>query len=177
MAEAPEVDSLGLFNAHLGPPPYPSNEKYQAHLLDQYKLYVEMADRVSSRRQQANSYFLTVNSAILAFVGYVTSRDDSSYLWLVGIAGVTLSVLWYHIITSFRDLNTAKWKVVHHIEQRLPMSPYDAEWKAVGEGRNPKLYWPVSHIERAVPWVFLILHSFVVFKTVPWASLKAAVCS
>lgn len=50
---------------------YPSNDKWHSHLLDQYKLYVEMADRISQRRTTANSYFLSVNSAILAFAGYL----------------------------------------------------------------------------------------------------------
>ncbi len=29
-------------------------EHYQSHLLEQYKLYVEMADRISARRGQIN---------------------------------------------------------------------------------------------------------------------------
>ena len=36
-------------------------EKYKEHLLEQYKLYVEMADRISGRRQTANSFFLSIN--------------------------------------------------------------------------------------------------------------------
>ncbi len=38
-------------------------ERYQAVLLEQYKLYVEMADRVSARRALANTFFLTLNTA------------------------------------------------------------------------------------------------------------------
>lgn len=161
-------DDLGLFSSIPEAPPYPAQEKYQAHLLDQYKLYVEMADRVSSRRQTANSYFLSVNSAILAFVGYVTDSDSGGYLWLLSVAGMVLSVLWFQIITSHRDLNTAKFKIIHQIEQRLPLSLYDAEWNAMGRGKNPTLYRPLSHIERFVPWVFLALHFYVFMQTVPW---------
>ncbi len=43
--------------------------QYRADLLDIYKLYVEMADRISQRRQSANSFFLTLNSVIVALVG------------------------------------------------------------------------------------------------------------
>jgi hypothetical protein len=35
---------------------YPSDQ-LRGHLLEQYKLYLEMADRISSRRQSANSFF------------------------------------------------------------------------------------------------------------------------
>lgn len=150
---------------------YPTNEKWHSHLLDQYKLYVEMADRISQRRTSANSYFLSVNSAILAFAGYLTSKDSTEYLWLLAVAGILLCVLWFNIITSYRNLNTAKWEVVQQIEERLPISPYAAEWEAVQKGRNPKLYRPLSHIERVVPWIFVGLHIVVLAKVFPWGGL------
>lgn len=170
-------DELGLFNSIPDQPPYPANEKYQGHLIDQYKLYVEMADRVSARRQQANSYFLSINTAMLAFVGYITSKDSSDYIWMIGASGVALSVLWFYLITSYRDLNTAKWKVVHHIEKQLPITPYAAEWKAMGEGKDAALYRPLSHIERGVPWVFLLMHVYVFLRTFPWQSVDRLLCA
>jgi hypothetical protein len=167
------VDQSMLWNDIQEGVTYPHNEKWYSHLLDQYKLYVEMADRISQRRTTANSYFLSVNTAILAFVGYLTQKDSIEYLWLLAVAGGTLTLLWYSIIVSYRNLNTAKWGVVHEIEKRLPISPYDAEWEAVERGRNSKLYRPISHIEAGVPWVFLSLHAVVLVKTFPWAVVKS----
>lgn len=164
----PEVDNSGLFNEIADGQVYPHNEKWYSHLLDQYKMYVEMADRVSSRRATANSYFLSVNSAILAFVGYLSSKDTEDYLWLLALGGITLSVLWEALITSYKHLNTAKFLVIHKIEKRLPISPYDAEWEAMGRGKNPKLYRPITHIEQGVPYVFIALHTIVVIRTFPW---------
>jgi hypothetical protein len=166
------VDQSMLWNEVKEGEVYPHNEKWYSHLLDQYKLYVEMADRISQRRTTANSYFLSVNSAILAFVGYLTEKDSTAFLWLLAVAGVTLTLLWREIIVSYRNLNTAKWSVVHEIEKRLPISPYDAEWQAVQRGRNSKLYRPISHIEAGVPWIFLVLHVIVFAKTFPWASVR-----
>ncbi len=34
-----------------------NKEKYHEHILEQYKLYVEMADRISARRNMANVFF------------------------------------------------------------------------------------------------------------------------
>lgn len=150
---------------------YPENEKYQAHLLEQYKLYVEMADRVSARRQTANSYFLSINTALLGFIGYATGKDAGDQLWLLGLVGVVLSYLWYRVIVSYRDLNSGKFKVVHEIEKRLPISPYDAEWEAMGRGKDPSLYRPLTHVEKAVPLVFLALHAFVALRAVPFGRL------
>lgn len=156
---------------------YPANDKWHSHLLDQYKLYVEMADRLSQRRTSANSYFLSINSAILAFAGYLTSKGSAEYLWLLAIAGVLLCALWRNVITSYRNLNTAKWEVVQQIEERLPISPYAAEWEAVEHGKNPKLYRPLSHIEGIVPWVFASLQLIVLVKTFPWNATVSSVQS
>lgn len=164
----PEIDKSGLFNEVADGQVYPSNEKWYSHLLDQYKLYVEMADRISNRRATANSYFLSVNSAILAFVGYLTAKDSTDFLWLLAIAGVTLCYFWRSLILSYKNLNTAKWLVVHKIEKRLPISPYDAEWDAMGRGENSKLYKPITHIEMGVPLVFMALHAVVFFRTFPY---------
>lgn len=69
--------------------------------------------------------------------------------------------MWYRLIRSYKDLNTAKFKVIHEIEQKLPCAPYDLEWEKVGRGKDSKLYLPFTHIEICVPWVFLALHVFV----------------
>ena len=52
-----KIDNAELFNEIQGDTTYPENEKWHSHLLDQYKLYVEMADRISQRRATANTYF------------------------------------------------------------------------------------------------------------------------
>lgn len=41
---------------------------YESAVLDQYRLYVEMADRVSARRGLTNSFFLTLNTGIFTLV-------------------------------------------------------------------------------------------------------------
>ena len=130
-----------------------------------------MADRISSRRATANSYFLSVNSAILAFIGYISSKDSAEYLWLLAAGGLTLSILWETLIISYRNLNTAKFLVIHKIEKRLPISPYEAEWEAIGRGKNKKLYRPLSHIEMGVPYVFMALHVVVLARSFPWSWL------
>src|ERR1700693_4560599 len=44
-----------------------------ATILELYKTAVEMADRTSARRAGANSFFLTLNTALAAVVGIVSS--------------------------------------------------------------------------------------------------------
>ena len=142
---------------------YVSDESYQSHLLEQYKLYVTSAENISNRRQTANAFFVTVNTALVSLAGYLNFGADRllDFYWLISFAGIVISYMWYRLIRSYKDLNTAKFKVVHEIEKNLPISPYDAEWEAVGRGENSKLYLPFTHIEIFTPWVFIILHFFV----------------
>ena len=88
-------------------------------------------------------------------------------------AGIVLCYAWYRLIRSYRDLNGAKFKVIHRLERRLPAAPYDAEWEAVGRGEDSDLYLPFTHIEIAVPWVFLALHIVVLAKAIPWQLLAS----
>lgn len=141
-------------------------ERYTDHILELYKLYVEMADRISSRRQTANSFFLTINSAIVALVGYVNLASDQNaaaflFYALVAIAGMMLAYLWYRLVLSYKQLNSGKFKVIHAIESMLPLRLYDAEWTALGRGKDPNLYKPFTHIEILVPWVFFFIHAIV----------------
>ncbi len=56
--------------------------------MELYKLAVEMADRVSARRGTANAFFVTVNTALLAFLGLA----ELSVAWPVAVGGVVISV-------------------------------------------------------------------------------------
>ena len=139
-------------------------DRYDDIILAQYSLYVEMADRISARRHSANSYFLTVNSLLVALSGFLASQLDGEH-WtrdssavLIPLAGIVLCFVWYYLIRSYRQLNTAKFKVVHEIESLLPLAPYDAEWEALERGENRAVYWPFTHVEKWVPFVFGTLY-------------------
>ena len=152
---------------------------YRAHYIEIYKLYVEMADRISSRRQSANSFFLSVNTAIIAVVSYIqlglSKGERSDFYWLISLAGMALCYMWYRLIRSYKDLNSGKFKVIHSIEDNLPISPYDAEWESIGRGKDPKLYLPFTKVEMVVPWIFFILHLVVFVRVIPWSIIFAKI--
>ena len=126
-------------------------------VLEQYRLYVEMADRVSQRRALANT-FPPLNTAVLTALGvWLPGRPPAQPWWLVVplLAVLGECGAWFSLVRSYRLLNAAKYEVIGALEERLPASPYwRAEWWALGEGRDPRRYWPLSHIERAVPVFF-----------------------
>jgi hypothetical protein len=98
-----------------------TNDDRKPEVLDQYKLAVEMADRVSGRRGAANGFYLTAASALLA-----TSEGLS--LAIAAVAGMALSIAWWTQLTSYRNLNAAKWKVIGDLENKLSAQPFADEW-------------------------------------------------
>jgi hypothetical protein len=120
---------------------------------------------VSARRGTANAYFVTVNTALLAFLG-LTSLDAA---WPVAAGGVVISVTWALLIKSYRDLNTAKFTVINEAEKRLPIKIFYDEWQELKkdppESWLPKdwrgwwkRYVEFTIVEMVVPLVFAVLY-------------------
>lgn len=153
-------------------------------VLELYKTAVEMADRTSARRAGANSFFLTLNTALAAVVGIVSSARkppphgnlptfDPFGLILTAVAGVVLAFTWRALLRYYRRLNGAKWDVINGLEKRLPAQPFTDEWALLHatsqaeEGTPPKWrgWWrrEVKHreatvVEQVVPLVFVAIY-------------------
>lgn len=148
------LDLLRQAKAAYGP-------EYEKHLFEQYKLYVDMADRISARRMLANSFFVGVHTALItAFT--VMLKEKVLQPTLSGLAPfmavVLLCFIWWRVVHSYRQLNSAKFKVIHALEQMLPAAPFDAEWTAMGRGADARLYLPLTHVENWVPVCFGVLY-------------------
>ncbi len=146
-------------------------EKYIDHFLDQYKIYLTMLDNISDRRQKSNEFFMGLNTAIIGVLGYVETKDlpyAPILFLLVPFVGCLISYFWYHIVRSYKNLNTAKFAVVHGIEQRLPITMFETEWAYVENGENKKKYYPFTHIEINIPKIFIALYASIFLLNVPW---------
>ena len=146
-------------------------DNYRKDVLDLYKMYVASADKISERRQTANSFFLTLNTTIVGLVGYLNfSRDpktaDPKLFALVAIAGMLICYMWYSMIRSYKNMNAGKFRVINTIEHMLPIRPYEAEWIALEQGKNPIRYLEFSQVEKNIPRVFFLLHLVVLLMSV-----------
>ncbi|MYB49349.1 MAG: hypothetical protein F4X72_08835 [Dehalococcoidia bacterium] len=133
-------------------------KSFKADLLEQYKLYVQSAENVSTRRIASSRYLLTINAALVALYGLQSANFGQGY-WtlLIPVIGIPVSLLWYLIIKSHADLNTVKFKVIHELEQHLPAAMYKHEWRLAEEGQGPA-YRAVTKIEKWIPILFAGLH-------------------
>jgi len=145
-------------------------EKFHEHLLEQYKLYVEMADRVGTRRAQTNRFYISLLSGLLAVLSIVVGRNIFSdfqaiVFAVVALLGLALCILWNINIRSYRNLNSGKFKIIHYMEQSLPFPCYDKEWEILKEEKEGKTYLQLTRVEQyvpiilAIPYILLLIYS------------------
>ena len=163
MASEPNTVERELFGEHKSET---SNETEVPILLEQYKLFVGTSEALVSRRQQVNTFFLSVNSIILAAAGLLI-RGQTAHsiagpaLVMLGMSGMVLCFAWRRMILSFGQLNRGKFDVIHALERRLPARVFAAEWVALGKGGDPSKYKPFTRTESLTPWIFGVLETVV----------------
>src|SRR3954447_13535705 len=94
-----------------------------------FELYLATAEKVSDRRAQANSWMLSVNSAIVGLYGYLQAGNlgtaqKAVWLWAIPATGALVSLAWAALLSSYRKLNSAKFAVLAQLEADLPFLPF-----------------------------------------------------
>lgn len=147
-------------------------------VLEIYKMLIDMADKVSQRRQNANNFYLSVNTALTGASAYLATTAPNSPInvFILSIAGFLVALLWKRNIDSYKDLNSGKFQVIDEIEKALPIAAFTAEWQFLERGRNRRLYRPFHTVEILVPFIFAAVHLAQILRTVPWNSITAKLC-
>ena len=129
-----------------------------------YEIHVEMADRVSQRREGANKLFVATLSAMLVLLAAALMFGSESGGFSVKIAvpvmaltGFFLAVSWYITIRSYRQLNTGKFHALQELEKSLPFAFYTVEWEKLQEGTDWRIYWKLTVVETFLPCIFSVL--------------------
>jgi hypothetical protein len=141
-------------------------------LVEQYKVYVEMTDRLSSRRFEANRFYSTILTGLFAVLSFAIDQAalnplEREIIFLgVSIFGIILSILWFVNIRSYRLINSAKFKVINEMEKHLSFPCYEREWKIINGGKGEHGYFQFTTIERFVPLIFLIPYAILAIYSI-----------
>lgn len=101
-------------------------------VLAQWQTCVEMTNSVSQRRDTMNNIFVTLN---LAIVAAISINWDVKSLFIL-VAGIVVSVIWLLFIRNYKLLNTEKFHVINDIEKKLPVKPFNDEWKRLEKNKK-----------------------------------------
>jgi hypothetical protein len=151
--------------------------------IDVYKMLVDMADKVSARRQTANNFYLSVNTLLVGASSWAAmfgAGKDGAVL--LSLAGLAVALVWGRNIATYKDLNAGKFHVITELEKELPLAPYGAEWDVLqrSEGdrsRGSKRYRPFHSVEILVPIIFASMHVAQIGRLVPWARWISITCA
>ena len=135
-----------------------ANPQDQAALVEQYKLYVEMADRVSNRRIEINKFYISLLSGLLVLLSLISipAELQNGVLVAISLLSISLCLLWIVNIRSYKELNALKFKVIEEMEQSLPFRCYTREWEILKGEANQRSYFRLTRIEQYVPLLLLL---------------------
>lgn len=142
---------------------------FYGHLLEEYKLYVEMVDRVSSRRIQASQFYISLLSALFGVIAILVEKkvltiSESPLLLVVSLLGILLCFIWHININSYKQLNSLKFQVIAEMEAYLPFPCYAREWQILKKKNNQ--YQRLSKVEKYVPLTIAFLYLGLAFYAI-----------
>lgn len=139
-----------------------NNEIYHQLLMEQYKVYVEMADRVNARRSLANTFFMTFHAIILGTLGLTLSHEQIvhrvGFLLFPLLGLLVMCYAWWCLVQYFRRTMRAKNVVIAGLEKRMPSSPSSVEERKAMGRENP--YSQLKRMEVILPIIFALLYVF-----------------
>lgn len=121
-------------------------QKDNKNIFDIYKMYVETTQHISNCRQQSNNFYILLNSGIVAYNAHFAS-------FFISMFGILINIVWILKIKSYKNLNSAKFKVINKLEKFFPVEVFNDEYKIL---KNTK-YKSLSDYEIYVPWIFILL--------------------
>ena len=129
-------------------------------LLALHKLYVEMANAVSQRRDNANKFFLTLATApfallVLASRGYQDVFSNPLLMVASGAIGMAVSIAWLLNLWTYQKLNKAKYGVILEIEAELPHAGFTREWDLLEADH----YQGLTKTEMVLPTLALLVYA------------------
>ena len=132
--------------------------------LELYRLYLATAERVSDRRAAANTWMLSVNTAVIGLYGYLGGDrapvpPADRWLWFLAVpaVGLLLCLAWAALLASYRKLNAAKFRVLQELESELPFPVFTRE-QEIYKTSNRKQF---ASVEAWIPILFTALYTLI----------------
>ena len=119
-------------------------------IVEQWSKAVEMADTSIDKRINSTNVYITIEAALIAVMSF--AKDWINYI--IPIVGVTVAVVWFFSIRSYRALSKTKYIVINEMEELLPVKPFRYEWELL---KANKRYKHVTTLEQCLPIIFGVL--------------------
>ena len=133
----------------------PDTQARKHSLLQQYEICVEMADRVSQRRDSTNRFFASfLTTATVALLA--ADRMGEIQPWIIILAcafGLLISWTWVSTLQEYKKLNKAKFQVILAMEKELAWACFGEEHRCKKSMKGGSL----TDVEKWVPRAFAVM--------------------
>lgn len=120
---------------------------------EQYKLFIESAEKNSDKRIMQNNIYLTIN---LAFISYIAiQQSDLKQNIVMLIIGIIICLIWFLTINNYSKRNKVKFDIINESDYG---SLYKEEWKRISVLTALTVYEKTS----AIIFILLYIALFVV---------------
>ncbi|MEJ8624453.1 hypothetical protein MMN35_07340 [Helicobacter pylori] len=146
--------ALNLYNDNLKP------LNNDTALLEQYKIAINSAEKISDRRATANNFFIALNSVLFSLnnIDKLKSFDDFFSTILLCFS-ILICLVWIRLLKHYKEMNGVKFEIINLIEQKLPCNFCQYEWHLLQ--RNTKKKKEFTRFENYIPQIFIGLYIFV----------------
>ena len=121
----------------------------ESYKFEQYKMFVESAEKNSEKRINQNNLYLTIN---ILFISYILVKDiELKFLILLSSIGIVVCIIWYLTIGNYSKRNKIKYDIINEMETEFG-SLYKEEWKRIS------ILTPLSKYEQAISIIFLLIY-------------------
>jgi hypothetical protein len=121
-------------------------------MIDLYKAYLADIESIGSRYSTANTFYMTVVSALLGVIAFADGSKPFGSLRVelviaIALFAIVICWIWWKTINFYSLLFFAKFEVLRTMEAELPFKPFIAETKIL---TDHKVEWLLQN-ERRVP--------------------------
>ena len=142
-------------------------------LFEQYKLFVEMANDVSERRDRTNKFYASLMSLLLTIFGIISSiTKEWTIFFFPLLLMILISWVWMKNIQSYSTLNHGKFDVINEIEKQLPAKGFTIEWELM-ELYN---YQEFTKVEKNIPLIIIIISIILVIALIIALLIQKGCC-
>ena len=126
---------------------YKEGIRMKEEKFEQYKLFIESAEKNSDKRITQNNIYLTIN---LAFTSYISTQVlDLKHNIIMTIIGILICIVWLCTINNYAKRNKVKFEIINESEYG---TLYKEEWKRISILTSLTTYEKISSI------IFIILY-------------------
>ena len=122
---------------------------------ENYKIFVESAEKISEKRANLNNIYLTFSLALFSFIS--VSKLNQVYFYILNILGILMSIIWFITIDNYSKRNKVKYEIINEYENKNKLKWFSEEEKRISVLTN------LTFLEKLLPIAFIIIHIIIIF--------------